>query len=63
MAFGEDFARIAVKIAVSAAFDIYLLSICGVSAITVFGGVVSVSFPLYSDSGEILKRIQIAIRR
>lgn len=59
-AFGEGFTRI---IAVSVSFDRYLLSICGVSAIAVFGGAVSLSFPLCSDSGVMPKHIQIAIRR
>ncbi|MBP1550106.1 MAG: hypothetical protein J6A05_08885 [Oscillospiraceae bacterium] len=51
------------KIAVSAAFDICAVSICGVSAIAVFGSLVSVSFPLCSDSGVIPKYIKITIRR
>lgn len=53
MAFSEGFTRM---IAVSAAFDICAVSICYVSAIAVFGGAVSVSFPLCFDSSVILKQ-------
>ncbi|MBP1564887.1 MAG: hypothetical protein J6A58_03920 [Oscillospiraceae bacterium] len=51
------------KIAVSAAFDICAVSICGVYAIAVFGYAVSVSFPLCSDSGMIAKTVYFTIRR
>ena len=63
MAFGDGFTRMFMKIAVSAAFDICAVSICGVSAIAVFGGAVSVSFPLCYDSGMIAKTVYFTIRR
>lgn len=55
--------RLLAKIAVSAAFDIYSIPIYGVSAIAVFGGAVSVSFPLCSDSGVIAKTVCFISRR